>query len=606
MESLLRERVEELVVGVRDRVWVPAERLAFGDYCERNIFIRGTENADYAGAYSRDVTPSVCRLMGEFFDGGDGERWRSCYGTKGSQSGLSMHALMGMVRKADYAPGNVVFGIDSQANARDMSERFTGFLRAAPSMESVVAAVSEDDLSGLKVSLPGMDCWFVGAGSVGQIASKPGVSLVVVDEVENHKVPKKDVETLGLFEARGKATISGKLLAFSKPTVEEGQIWRAVKRGSGHRDFLPCPHCEHFQYLRHQQLRWKHCRDESGELDLELIRAGAFYECEECGEAIGEESKEWMLRRGEVRATHYVEREVDGEKKMVPGWEPGVMSFYHSDLYARWEGSRWGDIAVALEVAGRDPSRLKSVYLDLLGIAWKEGGGKRVRLEDVTAMKRSFLRGTSPFKPRFVGMYADTQDDRWKAGLMAYSGEGDFALCDVGEFMTWENVKKFFVRGVEFEGKRYSAQVALVDEGGHRTWEVRQNCRRLYPKFHPSKGLGGVQTQGKDTVHWRKFDLFKTSGDCPQKVKVLNYDDDAYRAFLYRTLILDREKDEERTHGELMFFSDIDEGTLLELCHEYQVKKLGRWGWETDGPNDFGDVVKMGLIGFSAFGHRFR
>ena len=54
-----------------------------------------------------------------------------------------------------------------------------------------------------------------------------------------------------------------------------------------------------------------------------------------------------------------------------------------------------------------------------------------------------------------------------------------------------------------------------------------------------------------------------------------------------------------------MFPANVTEELLEELCHEYQVKKAGKWGWETDGANDFGDCVKMGLIGFSAFGHRF-
>lgn len=645
MESLLRDRVELLCEGVRERVWVPAVRLGHTDYCEENIVLSTAEAKDYAGPFSRRMIPSVCRFMDEFFDGGDGERWREGHVTKGSQSAMSANALMAMVRKSDYEPANVVYGIDAQPNALMMSARFVRFLRSNERMRGTVEACDERDLQGQNIKLPGMEIWFVGAGSVGQIASKPGVDLVVVDETENHKVPKSDAETLDLFKARGKATVSGKLLSFSKPTTEEGQQWRAVQRGSGHRDFVPCPHCGHMQYLRHGQLRWKHLKEEDGSFDLEKIRKGAVYECESCEEFIEEKDKFEMLQQGELRPTHFVEREVrvselvsgevvaygedclpievsgfrfqgsgaddeaDGDevvKVLVPRWEPGVMSFYHSDLYALWEKARWGDIALALHLAGNDPVKLKAVFLDTLGIAWKEGGGRRVRLDDLRGMRGDYLREFAPWEPRFVGMFADTQDDRWKAVLMAFSGEGDFAVCDWGEFGNWESLKGFFSQGVKWGERVIQPKVALVDEGGHRTWEVRQNCRRLYPVFHPSKGLGGVQTIGRDTVHWRNFDLYKTSGECPEKVKVLNYDDDAFRGFLYRTLILDRLKsDEESGHGELLFPANVTDDFLSELCHEYQVKKAGKWGWETDGANDFGDTVKMGLIGFSAFGHRF-
>jgi len=131
MESLLRDRVGELVEGVRKRVWVPALRLGHTEYCEENIVLSTKENRDYAGPFSRRMIPSVCLAMDEFFDAGHGEKWRECHVTKGSQSAMSSSALMAMVRQADYDPGNVVYGIDSQANARDMSERFVGFLKAA-------------------------------------------------------------------------------------------------------------------------------------------------------------------------------------------------------------------------------------------------------------------------------------------------------------------------------------------------------------------------------------------------------------------------------------------------------------------------------------------
>ena len=87
-------------------------------------------------------------------------------------------------------------------------------------------------------------------------------------------------------------------------------------------------------------------------------------------------------------------------------------------------------------------------------------------------------------------------------------------------------------------------------------------------------------------------------------VKVLHYDDDSYRRLLYRTLILDRDQvDEEGVEveqfGKLTFPVDAlrDDEFLLELCREYQIKKNAKWSWEHEPGNDFGDAVKMSVIG---------
>ena len=591
---------------VQERVWVPRARLNFGDYCEENIILGSSENADYAGPYSRDMTPSVSRFLEEFLDGGGGERWRECYGAKGSQAAVTAHSLMEMVRRADYAPGNIVYGIDAQKNAGAIAERYVEFLKSSQSMGEIVEKLPESYLKGDVISLPGMKVYFVGAGSVGQAASKPGVVLVVIDEVDTHKETKVDGSTVHLFAQRGKATVSGKILGFSKPTIEEGQIWQLVTTGSGHRDFVPCKHCGHFQYLKMSQVRYQHLRDKFGDLDLAKVIQKTEYECEACGGMHQESDKKEMLANGEVRATNYLEKGEGDAKEKVPGWLPKRMSFYHNDLYALWENSRWGNLAVEKHAAGREPVKLKGFLQDRLGEAWAEGGARRVRLSDVRDMCGEYRRGTVPKKPILCGVFADTQDDSWKAVKVGYSAEGDIMVSDWGSFLTWKNFLSWARAGIEHDGVKYSVRCNLTDEGGHRTYEVRKNCSKLAPIFNPSKGIGGMQVRqrGGDLLRWSKSRVFKTTQEGMRLVKVLHYDDDSYRRLLYRTLILDRDQvDEEGVEveqfGKLSFPVDAlrDDEFLLELCREYQIKKAGKWAWGHESGNDFGDAVKMSVIG---------
>jgi len=591
---------------VEKRVWVPRARLAFGDYCEENIILKSSENADYAGPYSREMTPSVSRFLEEFFDGGGGERWRECFGTKGSQAAVTAHALMEMVRRADYAPGNIVYGIDAQKNAGSVAERYVEFLKSSASMGSTVKTLPESYTKGDVITLPGMKVYFVGAGSVGQAASKPGVVLVIIDEIDTHKETKVDGSTVHLFSQRGKATVTGKILGFSKPTVEEGQIWQLVTTGSGHRDFVPCKHCGAFQWLKMKQVRYQHLRDKFGDLDLEKVVKCAEYECEVCGGMHAEEDKREMLMNGEVRPTNFIEKGEDGEKEEVPGWLPKRMSFYHSDLYALWENSRWGNLAVEKHAAGREPVKLKGFLQDRLGEAWKEGSTRRVKLEDLRAMCGNYERGTVPKKPVLCGLFADTQDDSWKAVKVAFSAEGDVMVSDWGAFLTWKNLVAWGREGILFNGVRVPVRCNLTDEGGHRTYEVRKNCSKLAPVFNPSKGIGGMQVRqrGGDLLRWSKSRVFKTDKEGMRLVKVLHYDDDSYRRLLYRDLILDRDKVDEdgekiERWGELMFPVDAlrEDDFLLELCREYQVRRAGKWAWDHEPGNDFGDAVKMSVIG---------
>lgn len=592
--------------AVEDRIWVPRKRLPFGDYCEENIILESSENADYAGPYSRAMTPSVSRFLEEFLDGGGGERWRECFGTKGSQAAVTAHALFEMVRRADYAPGNIVYGIDAQKNAGSVAERYVNLLKSSQSMGEIVGRLPENDLKGDVISLPGMKVYFVGAGSVGQAASKPGVVFVIIDEIDTHKETKVDGSTVHLFTQRGKATVTGKILGFSKPTVEEGQIWQLVTTGSGHRDFLPCKHCGEFQFLEMKQIRYEHLRDKFGDLDLPRVIRDAEYECKFCGGMHREEDKREMLMNGEVRATNFVEKGEGDERELVPGWLPKRMSFYHSDLYALWENSRWGNLAVEKHAAGREPVKLKGFIQDRLGEAWKEGSARRVKIEDVREMCGDFKRGTVPKKPVLCGVFADTQDDSWKAVKVGFSADGDVMVSDWAAFLTFKNLVAWGREGIEFEGKRYPVRCNLTDEGGHRTYEVRRECSQLAPVFNPSKGIGGMQVRqrGGDLLRWSLARVFKTDREGLRKVKVLHYDDDSFRRLLYRDMILDREAVDEEGNvierwGKLTFAAEAlkDDDFLMELCREYQVRRGGRWAWENEAGNDFGDAVKMAVIG---------
>lgn len=588
--------------GLCDRVWSGRKRLDFRDWCEANVIIDPRENASYAGPYSSRLTPSMSRLFEQFFDEDDGRAWDELGLVKSSQSAASFHSVMAMGWRSDYRPTNMIYAIYSDEEAGNIADRFRWVVDGAPGLAESMQrdGVSDDDLAGLNIRLPGSKVWFTGVGSVGKTSSKPGVGLVIFDEVEKVRLHKKEASVIDLLRQRGKVTVGGKYIYFSSPTLDDGPIWKEVGTGSGHRDFVPCPHCGHFQALRMDGIKYHHLRDKFGDLDLDQVRAKAHYECSNCGGTIDErQHKAEMLWNGEWRPTNFEKKNdpLTGEVEMRPAWVPRKMSAYHSDLYALWEGSRWGDLACEKIMAAREPLKLQNFINSRLGEAFKMGSMRRVELSHVLSLKdRSYKRGECPFEPVLITGQFDTQDSAWKGVISAWDKDGNHAVVDYGIFIAWKDVVAFAKKGARWQGEQHMAKFCLVDEGGHRTREVRRLCLPMTPIFNPSKGLGGIQV--RRTLDWKDFEVDKGGAE---SVKVLTYDDDGFRRLLYRVQILDAGKNSDAPWLKLP--ADADESFCNELCHEFLVKKQGRWKYETDGPNDFGDAVKMGNIAWAACGH---
>jgi hypothetical protein len=611
MSVIFLEEIQAMARGMNGRVWEVREKLGLKDWAERNIVISPDESADYAGPYRADMVLPVVRFFEEFLDGGHGERWREFYGVKPSQAAFSTTALIGMTRHVEYSPANAIYAIDSEKSAVVMRDRFVSLLRGAESMGKILQGCSENDLKGLGVSLPGMHAWFVGAGSVGDMAMKPGVKLVIVDETDVHKTPKNEPGTLALLRDRTKATSGGKFMAFCKPTTEAGQIWKPMLEGSQHRDFLPCPHCGVMQYLMPDGLRYLHLTDHHGEIDLAKVLRGTEYECRACGRGISEKFKQEILFAGEARPTNFVVRkDAAGIERQVPGWKEGVMSVRHNDLYAMWPGSGWGNIAAEKVAARNDPMKLRALVTGRFGEIWKQGAARRVQVEDILEMAKEGPEyqkaGAVPFEPASIFCLADTQGDAWKATMMIFDQVGNAAVMDWGYFLAWEDLVNYARAGVLLpDGRRHPCNIALVDEGGTRTFQVRQNCSRLYPIFHPIKGAGGKEI--KEPLRWADFGIYKDGGESGPTVRVLVYEDSGFKYLLYRQIILGRKRAAPDA-PKLFFPRDVSEDYAREFSSEHFEKVNGKWVWvrEHAVPNDFGDTVKEGFICWSEFGALMR
>jgi phage terminase large subunit GpA-like protein len=123
----------------------------------------------------------------------------------------------------------------------------------------------------------------------------------------------------------------------STPTIKGlSRIEREFEGTDQRRYFVPCPHCNHMQWLRFERLIWEKGRPETAE-----------YVCENCERGIAEHHKTAMLARGEWRVT-------------ATGADPFVVGFHISGLYSPVGWLSWAQIAREWEAAQGNDAALKT------------------------------------------------------------------------------------------------------------------------------------------------------------------------------------------------------------------------------------------------------
>ena len=164
-----------------------------------------------------------------------------------------------------------------------------------------------------------------GANSAVGLRSMP-VRYLFLDEVDGYPLDVEgEGDAISLAEARTRTFARRKIFIVSTPTISGASaIEREYEASDQRRYFVPCPHCNHPQWLRFEQLRWDKGQPET-----------AAYICESCDTAISEHHKTWMLERGEWRS-------------MALGKTAG---FHLSSLYSPVGWRSWRDIAAAWEAA---------------------------------------------------------------------------------------------------------------------------------------------------------------------------------------------------------------------------------------------------------------
>ena len=363
------------------------------------------------------------------------------------------------------APGPALFVQPTIEMAKRLSkQRLESLINETPCLAERIAPARSRDSGNTMFSkeYPGGILLLTGANSATGLRSAP-CRWVLLDEVDAFP---SDVDGEGdpcaLAERRASTFSRRKIILTSTPTVKDmSRIETEYLASDQRRFFVPCPHCDHKQWLQWKNLQW---RDGDPKTTA--------YVCESCGAHIPEHFKSEMLRKGEWRATATSE-------------DPRTVGFHLSSLYSPLGWKSWEEIVMEFLRSKNDAPLLKTFVNTILGETWEEEVGAKLGADGLAERAEFYPASEIPRGASIVTAGVDVQDNRVAVGIYAWGGGEECWLISHGEVYgdpagskLWEQVDDLVLRDYPVEGGGTTRVSAIgIDSGGHYTSEVYTYAR---------------------------------------------------------------------------------------------------------------------------------
>jgi len=242
-----------------------------------------------------------------------------------------------------------------------------------------------------------------GANSAVSLRSTP-IKNLFCDEVDGYP---DDVDGEGspikLAEKRTATFRRGKKLFASTPSLKDhSAIEKLMLQSDQRRYFVPCPHCDHFDTIRWENIDYRNDDPKTATLL-----------CVKCGALIDEGSKTQMLERGQWRAT------ANGDGRTV--------GFHLNALYSPVGMFSWEDAVFEWLQAKNDPSQLKTFVNTVLAETFED---RADTVEpDVIFARRETYPAEVPDGVGAIVAAVDVQGDRLEYQIKGYgAGEESWLL----------------------------------------------------------------------------------------------------------------------------------------------------------------------------------
>jgi phage terminase large subunit GpA-like protein len=326
----------------------------------------------------------------------------------------------------------------------------------------------------------------VGANSAVGLRSMP-VRYLFLDEVDGYPLDVEgEGDAISLAEARTRTFTRRKIFIVSTPTIAGvSAIEREFEASDQRRYFVPCPHCQHMQWLRFEQLRWSKGLPET-----------AAYVCESCEQSIAEHHKTQMLEGGQWRSM----LDADASQQGRGSKAKRTAGFHLSSLYSPVGWRSWRDIAAAWESAVSKESgsaaAIKTFKNTELGETWVEEG-EAPDWQRLLERREDYKIGTVPAGGLLLVGGADVQKDRIEASVWAFGVgkeswliEHRVLMGDTARDEVWKRLQQMLSETWTHESGASLPLVRFALDTGFATQEAYAFVRSVHdPRVMAVKGV---------------------------------------------------------------------------------------------------------------------
>lgn len=503
------------------------------------------------GRWRTDRTPYLRQIMDELSPSSPVEQVVFMAGAQVGKSETGNNWLGFVIH---HAPGPMMLVQPTTDTAKRFSkQRLAPMMEESPALKERIADPRSRDSGNTQLvkEFTGGVLVVTGANSAVGLRSMP-VRYLFLDEIDGFPV---DVDGEGdpvILAIRRTTTFARrKIFMCSTPTVKDiSRIEREFLASDQRRYFVPCPHCDHMQWLRWAQLKW---RDQ----DPQTVA----YACEECGALIEERHKTSMLARGEWRAT------ADGNGRTA--------GFHLSSLYSPLGWKSWRAIVEEFLAAKNDAPLLKGWVNTVLGETWEEEYSAKIGADALQARAEFYDPNVLPARVLAVTAGVDVQDNRLAVSLYGWGRDEEcWAIAhqeiygDPARPEVWSQLRNMLETPIDHElAEPLTVAAACIDSGGHHTHDVyafarEHRTRHWYAiKGQSQRAKPAISKPTKVDINWKGKTLKASAEVWPVGV-------DTIKSVIYARL-----KHNEPGPGYVHFHAELSDEFYAQLTAEKQVTK---------------------------------
>jgi phage terminase large subunit GpA-like protein len=457
----------------------PPENLTVSEWADKKRRLSSESSAE-PGQWRTSRTPYLREIMDAFND----PKVKDEVVVAASQVGKSEfeNNVLGYI--IDQDPSSVLFIHPTTVDAREYSKlRIAPMIRDCPSLRSKVSEAKSRDSGNtiLQKTYPGGILTLCGSTEAHALASKP-IRYIIGDERDRWAVSAgKEGDPWELAKARQLTFYNSKALSVSTPTIKNASaIAESFAQGTMERWCTKCPHCGEYHNIVFADIRYEHTETViAGGKSFEVT--SVWYVCPGCG---------CISTEGEIK-----KQPAKWIAENPSAYEQGCRSFWLNAFCSPWVS--WSSIILSYLKAIGSSRLLQVVFNTRFGELWEDRGD--IVDDDELMARREEYSAELPDGVLVLTCGVDTQDDRLEFEIVGFGHFGENWGIRKGVIMgrpdnaeVWAQLDDVINRVYRFKneiGLRVS--MTFVDEGGHFTQEVRQQCRRRQGKVFAIKGIGG-------------------------------------------------------------------------------------------------------------------